>query len=229
MHIKSYIPNTITLMNILCGCLSVWSSFSGRLDYAGYFILAAAVFDFCDGLSARLLNAKSDIGKELDSLCDVVSFGVAPACIMFQMLQTVATYHFLPFVAFLIPMLSALRLAKFNLDERQTESFIGLPTPANAIFILALPHIAFVQNQWILTGITLLFSILLVVELPLLALKFKNLQWASNKMRFCLLIGVVVLLIVFGCMGQFFTGVAASIVYYILLSVINNMKSLKTK
>ena len=148
MNIKKHIPNAITSLNLVSGCIAIILTFNFDLKYAAYFILLAAVFDFFDGMAARWLHVKSAIGKELDSLADIVSFGVAPGLIVFQLCAVsndivlfAGEINLVPFIALLIPVFSALRLAKFNLDTRQTESFIGLPVPANALMIASLPLI----------------------------------------------------------------------------------------
>ena len=151
-NIKSHIPNTLTCLNLVCGCFSTMSSLNGNLTLAAVWIVTAAIFDFCDGLSARLLKVTSEIGKELDSLSDVVSFGVAPTMIVykwlticyFQMTPAVQTnfVFLMSYAVFLVPALSAVRLARFNLDTRQTENFIGMPTPANALFLGFIPAAA---------------------------------------------------------------------------------------
>ena len=229
-----HLPNGITCLNLFCGCLSVVASFNGQMSVACYFIFAAAIFDFSDGFAARLLKAYSTIGKELDSLADVISFGIAPASIMFVMLLSASEAQGLPVAmytsgwyvsvaAFLIAVFSAIRLAKFNIDERQTDSFIGLPTPANALFICSLSFASngigclasITGNMYFLLGITVLFSYLLVAELPLFSLKFKSFDWKSNKTRYVFLGLSALLLIVFH-----WTGLAAAILTYILLSVI---------
>lgn len=214
MSIKKHIPNTITCMNLASGCVAIVMAFQGNYLWAAIYILLAAVFDFFDGMVARLLKVKSDIGKELDSLSDVVSFGVAPAAIMFNLLSSLMPGSYLPYLAFLLAVFSGLRLAKFNVDERQTCSFIGLPTPANALFMSSLAALSdplapmpgwfdvdfihsVVTNQYVLLALIILFSYLLVCELPMFSLKFKNLKWQDNKIRFILIISSVLLASIF--------------------------------
>ncbi len=214
MSIKKHIPNTITCMNLASGCVAIVMAFQGNYLWAAIYILLAAVFDFFDGMVARLLKVKSDIGKELDSLSDVVSFGVAPAAIMFNLLSSLMEGSNWAYLAFLLAVFSGLRLAKFNVDERQTCSFIGLPTPANAMFMSSLaalsdpitPIPGWMHMDWIhsivsspavLLVLILLFSYLLVCELPMFSLKFKNLKWQDNKIRFILIISSVVLASIF--------------------------------
>jgi CDP-diacylglycerol--serine O-phosphatidyltransferase len=209
------IPNFITLLNLLSGILSIVFLYQGSIVWAVYFIGIAAIFDFMDGAAARLLKVTSEMGKQLDSLADLISFGLAPGFIMFFLIETsrpipelpLNDHNLIPFFAFLIPLLSAYRLAKFNIDTRQGERFIGLPTPASALMFASIglinqnfcnPVLWMVelsQNTYFLLGITLLISILLVVELPLLSLKFKNLSWKENQSRYLLILILVLLII----------------------------------
>ncbi len=239
MQIKKHIPNVITCGNLFCGCLAIISAFKGDLVWSAYLVGIAAVFDFFDGFAARLLNVHSEIGKQLDSLADMVTFGVVPGVVMFFLLSNAIANNssefpsWLIFAAFLITIFSAVRLAKFNVDTRQTSSFIGVPTPANAILICSIPLIQFfqptigdfnllliLQNPWRLLGLTILMSYLLIAEIPLFALKFKNFGWADNKIRFTFLIISVLLLILFQ-----FIAIPFIIFLYIILSVVNNILS----
>ena len=232
-----HVPNMITCLNVFCGCLSILSSFDGRLEMAAYFIFAAAVFDFFDGFTARLLKAYSAIGKELDSLADMVSFGVAPASIMYAMLLSAAAENGLPvepytcgwfvaILAYIIAVFSALRLAKFNIDERQTDSFIGLPTPANALFVCSLAFISsgngqlamFTNQLYVLLAVVVVFSYLLVAELPLFSLKFKSFDWKNNKIRYMFIsLSALILMILH------WVGLAVVILVYIILSIFTNI------
>ena len=228
-QLKKHIPNAITCCNLMSGCAATGAAFYGHYHWAVIMILAGAVFDFFDGLSARALGVSSPIGKELDSLADVVTFGVAPSAILFYLFHEVhcpemlmPVWHVLPYAAFLMAAFSALRLAKFNLDTRQTTQFIGLPTPANALFwgSLVLGQHAFLVSQRFNAVFLLLFMLLfcwlLVAEVPMLALKFKNLSWADNRWRYILLLG---------CLPCFLLGTscfAAIIVWYVLLSIVHN-------
>jgi len=236
--IKRNIPNIFTLANLLCGCLSIVYAFNDNLIVAAYFIGIASVFDFLDGFFARILKAYSDFGKQLDSLSDLVSFGLAPAVIMFQlMLHAIDTtnlvlfdVNILPFIAFFITLFSALRLAKFNIDIRQTENFIGLPTPANAILIASLPLIimqcadtsntaciyavGILNNFYFLSLLTFLMSAMLVIEIDLFSLKFKHFKWQGNKSRYLFLLLSVVFLVLF-C----YLGIPLILFFYILLSL----------
>ena len=235
---KKHIPNFITTLNLFSGCTGIIIALQYRIDYAAYFIAIAALFDFMDGMAARLLHVKSEIGKELDSLADVVSFGVLPGVILYQLMansaNTPATGLFsyisiFSLVALIIPVLSAVRLAKFNLDTRQTTSFIGLPVPANALFLGSLPLIkmqagfsdslslltVITDNYYILAFIAIGMSLLLVSEIPLISLKFRNLKFADNKPQFIL---VAFAVIAFALVT--FTAIPLIILAYILLSLI---------
>ncbi|MEG0464679.1 CDP-diacylglycerol--serine O-phosphatidyltransferase [Bacteroides sp.] len=221
-----HIPNTVTCFNLFSGCIACVMAFEGNYQAALGFIILSAVFDFFDGMLARLLKAPSAIGKELDSLADDISFGVAPSLIIFSFLKEVSYPDFLlgvkeyiPYLAFLIAVFSGLRLAKFNVDERQTSSFIGLPTPANALFWGALIVggydflLAHFNVIYLLIAVCL-FSWLLIAETPMFSLKFKNLSWKDNKISFIFLIVCAPLLIFLGI-----SGFAAIIAWYIILSL----------
>lgn len=227
--IKKQIPNMITGFNLVSGCISIVLSFSHQYEWAIIAIFMAAVFDFFDGFAARLLKVSSPIGVEMDSLADVVSFGVSPAMILFCYMiemgvqQGVSGWQsYLPYFVFIVPMFSAFRLAKFNLDTRQTESFLGLPTPANAMFLSTLVILpeswGFIHNSYTLLIIAIITSLLLVSEIPLFSLKIKNLSWKDNKIKFIFLAGALVI------MG-FLTVISIPfvILWYIILSVINNL------
>lgn len=227
---KKHIPNIITCCNLICGCCAIDAAFHCPMPvnyfWAICFIILGAVFDFFDGMSARALGVSSPIGKELDSLADVVTFGVAPSCILFCLFREVQYPEFLepvrgimPYTAFIMAGFSALRLAKFNLDTRQTTSFIGLPTPANALFwgsLVVGQHAFLVSGKFnaaFLFLFMLMFSFFLIAEIPLFALKFKNLSWQDNKVKF---------IFVLGCLPCFALGMscfAAIIMWYVLLSI----------
>lgn len=226
------IPNTVTCLNLFSGCIACLMAFQADYKTAMFFILLSAVFDFFDGLLARILHAPSALGKELDSLADDISFGLAPSLIAFSLFKEVPYPAFLagvkdimPYTAFLIAVFSGLRLAKFNLDQRQTNSFIGLPVPANALFwgSLALGGRTFLLSEpfnafWLLV-LVIIFSFLLIAEIPMFSLKFKNLSWKDNHTSFIFLIVCIPLLI---CLGT--GGLAAIIVWYILLSLVTGKK-----
>lgn len=199
MKVLRHLPNALTCANLVTGCIGIRFAIHGQLDYAAYSVWLACVFDFFDGFAARLLKVTSPIGKELDSLADVVSFGVLPAMVMFFLISNATEIAWPPYVALLIAALSALRLAKFNIDERQTVGFIGLPTPANALFITALiflpaPLNWTVSNPTTLVVLTIVLSFLLISPIKLFALKFKDWSWAENRVKFTF-IGISVLLI----------------------------------
>lgn len=230
--ITRHIPNTVTSFNLFSGCIACVMAYEAKYEWAMCFIVLSAVFDFFDGMLARALHAYSNIGKELDSLADDVSFGVAPAMLVFSLFKEVNYPSFLigleeyiPYLAFLIAVFSALRLAKFNVDERQTSSFIGLPTPANALFWGALivgAHDFLVSDSFnavYLFALVLLFSYLLVAEIPMFSLKFKNLSWKDNKVSFIFLLVCIPMLVFLGI-----ASFSAIILWYILLSVITNKK-----
>ena len=222
MSIKKHIPNTITCCNLISGCISTYWAFCGNYEMALLFIIIGAVFDFFDGMSARLLGVSSPIGKELDSLADDITFGFAPSAIIFSYL---CTFHihllFVPFLAFVMAAFSALRLAKFNLDERQALGFIGLPTPANALFwgalivgagdwISTLPYAPYL----ILLG-TFISCYLLIAEIPMFALKFKHWGWKGNEIKYIFILSCIPLLLLLSV-----SGIAIIIAWYILLSII---------
>jgi CDP-diacylglycerol--serine O-phosphatidyltransferase len=190
---------------------------------SAYCIGIAALFDFLDGLVARLLKVHSEIGKQLDSLADMVTFGVLPSFIMFQYLSAADAGNW-KFIAFAIAVFSAFRLAKFNVDTRQSDQFIGLPTPANAIFICSLiflkdiPGFDFLFEKTALSIVVTIFSLLLVAEIPMIALKFKSLKFKENIFRYILILGAITLVVLFQ-----FSGIPFVIAFYILLSVVNNI------
>ncbi|HEY9046426.1 MAG TPA: CDP-diacylglycerol--serine O-phosphatidyltransferase [Ohtaekwangia sp.] len=193
-----HLPNFLTCCNLICGCLGIVFLLENRGVPAAYFVWTAGVFDYFDGFVARWLKVSSPIGKELDSLADVVSFGVLPALVMYKLIGAHTTSEALPYIAFSIAAFSALRLAIFNIDETQTDSFKGLNTPANTLFITSLPLLPpsfdWLYQPWILVTITLVFSLLLVSRIEIFALKFKNFTWADNKIRFTFLLLAVLLL-----------------------------------
>ncbi len=245
--IIKHIPNSITCLNLLSGCTASLMAMEGYLINAAFLILLAAVFDFFDGLAARTLKAYSPMGKELDSLADMVSFGFAPGVIALAYLKGAilgnASANFVPselsylqlailLSAFIIPIFSALRLAKFNVDTRQTSSFIGVPTPANAMFWASLPLVMFygdyplikewLSNEYILIGAILITSYLLVTEIPMFALKVKSLAWKENKIQYLFLISLLILAILLKWLV-----IPMILFVYIIFSLINNMISKK--
>ena len=227
------IPNTITCCNLISGCIATLSAFMGEIHMALLWIIIGAIFDFFDGMSARLLHVSSPVGKELDSLADVVTFGVAPSMMIYTILLTIDKTGYndilaaaAPYVAFVMAAFSAIRLAKFNLDERQTTSFIGLPTPANALFWGALivgseEYLALSSGSiYILLIMVFVSSWLLVAEIPMFALKFKHWGWRENKIKYVFLVSCLPLLLIFGI-----TGISVIIAWYICLSVITSKKN----
>jgi CDP-diacylglycerol---serine O-phosphatidyltransferase len=225
MSILRHLPNFLTCCNLICGCFGVVYCLEERQVPIAYFVWAAGVFDFFDGFAARWLNSTSSIGKELDSLADMVSFGVLPALVMYKLIESSTESSYLPYIAFTIALFSALRLAIFNVDETQTDSFKGLNTPSNAIFVTSLPLIAIelgpsLYQTWILVTITLVFSLLMVSRLDFFALKFKNFSWRENKIRFTFLLLSVLLVAAFQ-----FVAIPLIIILYIGLSLAQKLFS----
>jgi CDP-diacylglycerol---serine O-phosphatidyltransferase len=224
MSLSKHIPNALTCGNLVCGCFGILASFEYPPIIPAYFVWAACIFDFFDGFAARVLKSHSPMGKELDSLADMVSFGVLPAVVMFRLVDGVSQTEWLPYSAFLLAIFSAIRLAKFNIDENQKDSFIGLPTPANALFITSLiflqgPLSIVTANSFILVGLVILFSFLLVSPIPLFALKFKNFTWRDNKLQFTFgFLGVLLLITLQAA------GIPFIILLYIGLSLLSGSK-----
>lgn len=241
-----WVPNAITALNLVSGSMAVFFAVDGQLGWASVFILIAAVFDFLDGFSARLLKAYSTIGGELDSLADMVSFGLAPAAIVFTMLEYTlfgknlliqdidATWNqwIVLYTSLLIPVAGAFRLAKFNTDDRQSEQFLGMPIPANAIFFAALGLILelgtnqsippIILNKYVLLASVFVCSFLMVSELPMFSMKFKNLHLKENAIRF-LFLGTTVLMLIF---LQIYA-LPLIIIWYVLLSAVTYLAGLK--
>jgi CDP-diacylglycerol--serine O-phosphatidyltransferase len=284
---KAFIPHLFTLGNLFCGCLGIIYAFNWQLDWAAYMVFLAAFLDFFDGFFARILKVHSELGKQLDSLADMVSFGVVPGMVMFQWLKYLGFHatdkneimlwganrllemHAVPwycYIALMIPVFSCFRLAKFNLDTRQSHGFIGLPTPANAIFFVSMilmasgPALSYylssklywifpahgysaatdgtsnlgsdpgiglllqyrleplLMNVYLMISLVVLFSFLLVSELPLFALKFKNFGWNGNKIRYLFLFLALALLICFQL-----TAIPFVVILYLILSILNNI------
>lgn len=231
MSIKKHIPNFITLMNLLCGIFSIYLGMKGEIQLSAAMIFVAAIFDFFDGFLARILNAKSAIGVQLDSLADMVSFGVAPAFVLFHTFMMpevgMTDENYLPFIAFMVPLFSALRLAKFNIDENQTSSFIGMPTPAVAILLASFPIVILVcladnkglyydilTNPYFLAGTALASSLLMVSPLQMFALKFTSVSWAENQTRYIFIVLSVFLIILLKL-----AAIPLIILMYLLLSI----------
>ena len=221
----SYIPSTITCLNLLSGCMAVFMAFHLQDAYWGIsgqswvyiFIAAAAVFDFCDGLAARMLKAYSDIGKELDSLSDLVSFGVAPGMLMLNIMLQGSHFPVTALAALLIPVCGALRLAKFNVDTNQSTVFTGLPIPANAIFWIGMaawqsesPYL----GSSLMIPFIILISLAMVSRIRMFSLKFKNLRFADNIKRYAVILAAIAFVAIYGLSGLMWT-----IILYIFLSM----------
>lgn len=230
MQIKKHVPNTITLLNLFCGCIALVSIAKGDF-YGGFIFVCLGIFlDFFDGFFARLFKVSSPLGLQLDSLADMVTSGVVPGYVMYSMFAMMTDNVYVPFIGFVITLGACFRLANFNIDERQTDSFIGLPTPANALFFLSLPLIPksmlvieLFTNLWFLIVISLLSAYIMNAEIPLFSLKIKKLNFKDNMLPMVFLFLSVLLLLFFQ-----FSGIPLVILMYILLSIINN-KFLKAK
>ena len=240
MSIKKHIPNTITLLNLLAGLLALIHAFNGNYNEAFSLVCLGIFFDYWDGFFARIWKVQSPIGLQLDSLADMVTSGVVPGLVMYKMLADIQenqsqynltedTYYMgvVPYLGFLITLASCYRLAKFNVDTRQTDSFIGLPTPANALLIMSIPMIQFhsefewlvdfLSSPYVLVGITVLSSYLLNAEIPLFSLKVKSFSWEKYKMQVVFLILSLILIILLE-----FIAIPIIILLYVMLSVVNN-------
>jgi CDP-diacylglycerol--serine O-phosphatidyltransferase len=241
MSIVRHIPNALTSGNLFLGTTGAYLALVGRPDWTAWCVLAAALLDFMDGFAARILNAYSDIGKDLDSLADLVSFGVAPAAVLSAMVHFSLTgqwsglfltldmsQQLLVLMPFLLVVFSALRLAKFNNDERQTENFIGLTTTATGMFTVSLAYLIFneggwwlhITNPWAVLVLVVIFSALLVSEIPMFSLKFKSFGWKGNENRYVLLL-VSLLALVFLRAGALAVIVPAYVLYSIVLTLAN--------
>ena len=246
MSLKKHVPNFITLLNLSAGLIALVYAFNTNLQMAFFWVCMGIFFDFWDGFFARIFKVQSKLGLQLDSLADMVTSGVVPGVAMYQLLANIADMRddynlsvdnaylgLLPYLGFVITIASCYRLAKFNVDDRQTESFIGLPTPANALLFMSLPVIlnktggegiifSVLSNPYILVGISLLSAYLLNAEIPLFSLKVKYFNWQRNKIQFTFLIVSILLLFFF----QYFA-IPLIILFYVILSVINNMTANK--
>lgn len=231
---KKQIPNLITLGNLTCGVIAILCAMQGRLMSGAIFILLGIFFDFFDGMTARLLNVTSELGKELDSLADVVTSGVAPAFLLYAIIQASPTsteLPWFPFIALLIPAFTAYRLGKFNLDERQHTSFLGLPAPSNAIIwvgIVLINHfeptswLFTASGLWLLVALSIATDVLLISEVPMFSLKvdFHNLSWKNNSTRYVFLIGCAILIF-----SLTYYSVSLIILWYIVLSLLTQKKA----
>ena len=248
MTFKRHIPNLVTLLNVFCGCVAAIFASNSNFVMAAIFVFLGIFFDFFDGLIARKLNVQSELGIQLDSLADMITSGLVPGIIMFKLLSLVmnssdsfiseewnsyfnwsgVNASMLPFLAFLITMASAYRLAKFNLDEDQQDHFIGLPTPANTLLIISLPLIiefqnndimnAIILNKWFLIALTIVSSYLLNSKIDLFALKFKDWSFKNNSIRYIFLLLSIVALIILK-----FAAIPLIVVIYVLMSLLNNL------
>ncbi|WP_196884980.1 CDP-alcohol phosphatidyltransferase family protein [Aureivirga sp. CE67] len=241
---KKHIPNLITLLNLLSGVIGVLFASIGQLEYAAYFVCLGIFFDFFDGFFARILNVSGELGKQLDSLADMVTSGVVPGIVMFQLLRRAigeedvvwfnnfSEMSYVPFFGLLIVLASCYRLANFNIDTRQSTSFIGLPTPANTLMVVSLPlilnysssafFVELIQNKYVLIVITILGSYMMNAEIPLFSLKFKTFKLKDNLIKFIFLAITILLAIILKVVA-----IPLVIIVYILLSVVENM--LKSK
>jgi CDP-diacylglycerol--serine O-phosphatidyltransferase len=235
MNIKKYIPNIITLLNLLCGCIALVFVSHDRFEMAFFFVCLGIFLDFFDGFFARLFKVSGPLGLQLDSLADMVTSGVVPGFVMFKMMGSSSVFmsegylQFFPYLGFIITLGSCFRLAKFNIDTRQTDSFIGLPTPANALFILSLPLVLeyysaeslmvleILTEKWVLLLVSLFSAYILNAEIPLFSLKIKKFNFKDNALQMIFL-AISVLLLFF----LQYLGVTLVIIFYVLLSVINN-------
>ena len=243
---KKHIPNIITLLNLFCGSIAVLFAVEDNLFMAAIFVMLGIIFDFFDGFAARILDVKSELGLQLDSLADMVTSGVVPGIVIFKLFERTSgsfpyaldfsstewndgTTSFLPLVGLLVILASCYRLANFNIDTRQTDSFIGLPTPANTLFILSLPLILItndiewvnelILNKWFLIGLTLFSCYMLNAEIPLFSLKMKTYSFKENVLKYSFLIISIAMLVLFQ-----FVAIPLIIVIYVLLSFVNNLR-----
>lgn len=249
---KKHIPNFITSLNLLCGCIALFFAFSNELVTASIFVFLGIFFDFFDGFFARLLQVQSKVGMEFDSLADVITSGVVPGVVMMQLLSESlfgvpystevfgsadwqsGVEIYLPFLGLFIAVAAAYRLAKFNVDMRQTDQFIGMPTPAISIWTLSIPliltfqHSEFLENLFLnvyfLIAFTLFVSILMNIEIRLFALKFKNWSWQDNKIRFSFLMLTVLSIVLFK-----FIAIPLILILYIVLSLLSESIENKSK
>lgn len=235
MNIKKHIPNTITLLNLFCGCIALVFVSKDQFEMAFIFVCLGIFLDFFDGFFARLFKVSGPLGLQLDSLADMVTSGAVPGFVMFKMMQSSSTYmsegwlQFFPYLGFIITLGSCYRLAKFNIDTRQTDSFIGLPTPANALFILSLPLVLehysgeslmvleILTEKWVLLLISLFSAYILNAEIPLFSLKIKKFNFKDNALQVIFLASSVLFLIFLD-----YLAIPLVIIFYVLLSVINN-------
>jgi len=247
MTFKKHIPNILTLLNLLSGTIAVFFAVKEQMVIAALFVFVGILFDFADGFVARLLNVQGELGKQLDSLADVVTSGLVPGIVMFQLILAsvsnkswavdgysmielslndyFSVIYITSAIGLLFTLAAAYRLAKFNIDERQTSSFIGLPTPAASLVVLSLPLIMqysnndivvnFIQNTWFLIGLTLLLCYLMNAEIPLFSLKFKDYKWKNNKVKFVFVLVTLILVVALQ-----FIAIPLVIIWYVVLSML---------
>jgi CDP-diacylglycerol---serine O-phosphatidyltransferase len=232
MYIKKHIPNIITLLNLFCGCIALVFVSNFRFELAFYFVCLGIFLDFFDGFFARLFKVSSPLGLQLDSLADMITSGVVPGYVMFQLFQGLEydpqVLSIYSLAGFIITLGACYRLANFNIDTRQSDSFIGLPTPANALFILSLPLVIahnqnnqwfeILTNHWVLVAITLVSAFVMNAEIPLFSLKVKDFSWKKNALQIFFLVMSVLFLLFFK-----YAGIPMIIIFYVLLSVVNNI------
>jgi CDP-diacylglycerol--serine O-phosphatidyltransferase len=229
MQIKKHIPNLITLLNLFSGCIALIFAIASNFEMAFFFVSLGIFLDFFDGFFARLFKVSSPLGLQLDSLADMVTSGLVPGFVMFMMLAKSTDVSFIPYLGFIITLGSCYRLANFNIDTRQTDSFIGLPTPANALLILSLPLVMqhtnseliynILKNEWVLLAIAACSAYILNAEISLFSLKIKEFSFVKNKLQLIFLAISFVLLIAFQ-----FLGISLIILFYVLLSVAKNFR-----
>jgi CDP-diacylglycerol--serine O-phosphatidyltransferase len=230
MDIKKHIPNFLTLLNLLCGCIAIVMVADLKFDMAFYFVSLGIFFDFFDGYFARKFNVSGPLGVQLDSLADMVTSGVVPGFVMVCMLSLgeYSSYNFLPYLGFIITLGACYRLANFNIDTRQSDSFIGLPTPANTLFIVSLPLVSntiiapYIHNVWVLLTITALSAFVMNAEIPLFSLKIKDFSFQKYKLQLGFLLASIVMIITLQ-----FLAVPLIILTYVLLSVLNTILAKK--
>jgi len=228
---KKHIPNIITLGNLLCGCLAVIAVFNSKLELAAYLVLGGAFLDFFDGLAARLLKVSGELGKQLDSLADMVTFGLVPGLIGCHLLGFLDQLSFLSCIPLIMVLMSAMRLAMFNISTDQYDGFIGVPTPSNALLWIGLPStLVYVEidNKWLIISLSIVMSCLLVSRVRLLALKFKSYGWIGNEYRWLLIavcltsaLGLTILT------GNLLVSLPIIILLYLLISIVHNSFSKK--
>ncbi|MGL1887211.1 MAG: CDP-diacylglycerol--serine O-phosphatidyltransferase [Reichenbachiella sp.] len=226
---RSFIPNALTSANLFFGCLALIQIFEGNLEYVIYYVFLSGIADFFDGFAARMMKSTSMIGKDLDSLADMVSFSLVPAFLMYKMIEVNTEVIYLPYVAFIIAIFSALRLAKFNNDTRQSDSFYGLPVPANALFLCTLPLFDSsgwvgqqLSNPYIVAGISVVMASLLITDVKLIALKFKNFAIKGNEARYLVIVVSLIAIATYQ-----FIALPFIVIFYFVTSIFVNMTTKK--